>query len=154
MLEKMIAPACVTAKLSANSKKQAIHDLAGLVAKEHDLDARKIVDAVMQRERLGSTGIGSGVAIPHARIAGIDEVKAGFALAASPIDYDAIDDRPVDLIMLLLAPDHAGADHLKALAMVSRLLRREDMRKRLRAAPDDAALHILLTNRENATKAA
>ncbi len=109
------------------------------------LKARDVVFSVMERERLGSTGVGYGVAIPHARLEGLDEVRAVFARLETPLDYDSIDDRPVDLVVLLLAPADAGGDHLKALAQISRLLRREDMRARLRSAPTAESLHLLLT---------
>ncbi len=107
----------------------------------------------MERERLGSTGVGYGVAIPHARIEGLTSVRAVFARLESPIEYEAIDDRPVDLVVLLLAPIDAGAEHLKALAKVSRLLRREDMRAKLRSAPSVESLHVLLTETRSADAA-
>ena len=108
------------------------------------LNARDIFDAVLQRERLGSTGVGQGVAIPHARLAGVKEVVGVFARLRTPVDFESIDGRPADLIFMLIAPDDAGAEHLKALARVSRLLRREDVRQRLRAAPDADAVHAVL----------
>ena len=112
---------------------------------DSNLKARDVVFSVMERERLGSTGVGYGVAIPHARLEGLSEVRAVFARLETPLDYDSIDDRPVDLVVLLLAPADAGGDHLKALAQISRLLRREDMRARLRSAPTAESLHLLLT---------
>ena len=117
------------------------------------LKARDVVFSVMERERLGSTGVGYGVAIPHARLEGLEEVRAVFARLETPLDYDAIDDRPVDLVVLLLAPADAGGDHLKALAQISRLLRREDMRARLRSAPTAESLHLLLTEDREANAA-
>lgn len=134
----------VVLDLGASSRKQVLQSLADLAARETGLNARTIFDAVLQRERLGSTGVGQGVAIPHARLAGIPAVAGFFARLKTPIDFDSIDGRPADLVFLLLAPEDAGAEHLKALARVSRLLRREDIRQRLRAAPDADAIQAVL----------
>lgn len=134
----------VALDLGASSRKQVLQSLADLAARETGLNARTIFDAVLQRERLGSTGVGQGVAIPHARLAGIPAVVGFFARLKAPIDFDSIDGRPADLVFMLLAPEDAGAEHLKALARVSRLLRREDIRQRLRAAPDADAIQAVL----------
>jgi PTS system nitrogen regulatory IIA component len=134
----------VVLDLGASSRKQVLQSLADLAARETGLNARTIFDAVLQRERLGSTGVGQGVAIPHARLAGIPAVAGFFARLKTPIDFDSIDGRPADLVFMLLAPEDAGAEHLKALARVSRLLRREDIRQRLRAAPDADAIQAVL----------
>jgi len=149
-VEKLFAPGCVAQNLHAASKKQLFQEMAELATKcgavnGDNVKVRDIVAAVAQRERLGSTGVGYGVAIPHARLEGIDEVHAVFARLETPLDYESIDDRPVDLVVLLLAPANASSLHLKALAQVSRLLRREDLRERLRSAPSSEALHLLLT---------
>jgi PTS system nitrogen regulatory IIA component len=130
--------------LGASSRKQALQAMADIASVQCGLPARTIFDAVLQRERLGSTGVGQGVAIPHARLRGINQVVGVFARLRAPVDFDAIDGRPADLIFMLLAPEDAGAEHLKALARVSRLLRREDVRQRLRAAPDADAIHAVL----------
>lgn len=132
--------------LKATGKKMALQKLCEQAAKETGLNARKVFDAVMERERLGSTGVGAGVAIPHARMEGLTQVKGWFARLDTPIEFDAIDDEPVDLIFLLLAPEQAGADHLKALARVSRLFRREDIRRRLRETHSAAAAYALLAD--------
>lgn len=157
-IESLFMPACVAARLSVVSKKQLLQEMAEMAVDcaaigQSGLKARDIVSAAMERERLGSTGVGSGVAIPHARIEGIDTVKAVFARLEAPLDYEAIDDRPVDLVVLLLAPANASGDHLKALAQVSRLLRREDIRARLRAAPNAESLYMLLTQNSAANAA-
>jgi PTS system nitrogen regulatory IIA component len=153
---------CIAPKLNVVSKKQLIQEMADIAVgcgalsnngKATSLKARDIVSAVMERERLGSTGVGNGVAIPHARIDGIDSVRAVFGRLETSLEYDAIDDRPVDLIILLLAPKDAGSDHLKALAQISRLMRREEMRKRLRQAPDGDSLHLLLTEKPSVNAA-
>lgn len=118
----------------ATSRKQLICDMAGSLAAALDLDARDVFEAVMERERLGTTGVGHGVAIPHARIPGLQRTAGAFARLSNGVDFEAVDDAPCDLVFLLLAPESAGADHLRALAKVSRVLRREDIRTALRSA--------------------
>lgn len=130
--------------LGASSRKQALQAMSDMAAKLTGLAPRVVFDAILQRERLGSTGVGQGVAIPHARLAGVDSVVGIFARLRTPVDFESIDGRPVDLVFMLIAPEDAGAEHLKALARVSRLLRREDVRQRLRAAPDTDAVHAVL----------
>ncbi len=130
--------------LGASSRKQVLQALSEIAAHKTGMEARVIFESVLQRERLGSTGVGQGVAIPHARLRGICDVTGFFARLKSPVDFESIDGRPVDLVFMLLAPEDAGAEHLKALARVSRLMRREDVRERLRAAPDLTAMHALL----------
>ena len=128
----------------ASSKKQLFQIMAeklvtGARFAELGLTCRDIVNATMERERLGSTGVGSGVALPHARIDGLDRVYTVFARLEDPMDYEAVDDVPVDLVVFLVAPSD------RALAQFSRRLRREDTRERLRAAPDDKSLLITIT---------
>lgn len=141
--------------VTAVSKKQLFQLMAERLVKlpafaKMELTARDVVNAIIDRERLGSTGVGSGVALPHARLDGLTGVQAVFARLSDPIDYEAIDDLPVDLVVLLVAPTDAGGEHLRALAQFSRRLRREDTRQRLRAAPDAASLFISMTKRANA----
>ncbi len=148
--EPLFTLECINAKLSIVSKKQLLQEMAELAVAcgacgPSPIKTRDVVASVMEREKLGSTGVGYGVAIPHARMAGVENVRAVFARLETPLDYESIDDRPVDLVVLLLAPKNAGAEHLKALAQVSRLLRREDMRAKLRTAPNAESLHLLLT---------
>ncbi len=143
-LADLIPNGGVAVDLGASSRKQALQAMSDIAADLTGLVPRDIFDAVLQRERLGSTGVGQGVAIPHARLAGIDEVVGVLARLRSPVDFESIDGRPADLIFMLIAPEDAGAEHLKALARVSRLLRREDVRQRLRAAPDADAIHAVL----------
>jgi PTS system nitrogen regulatory IIA component len=123
----------VLGTLNASNRKQALQLMAESAAARLGLDSRVIFDSVMDRERLGSTGVGDGVAIPHARLEGLNHVFGLFARLKHPIDFDAIDGRPVDLVFLLLAPEDSSAEHLKALARVSRVFRREDIRSRLRS---------------------
>jgi len=144
-LAELIAPEAVNPSLKAKTKKQALQDVAQRAAVLTGLDAREIFDTLMQRERLGSTGVGRGIAIPHGRMAGLPRIVSVFARLDEPIDFEALDNEPVDLIFLLLAPEQAGADHLKALARISRLLREPSTIERLRSSRDRAALYSVLT---------
>ena len=138
-------PDRVVANLRVGSKKQALADLSKLVAEMAGLHERQVFDVLVERERLGSTGIGNGIAIPHGRITGLDRVYEVFARLEKPVDFESLDSKPVDLIYLLLAPADAGADHLKALARVSRLLRDAPTCAKLRDSDSDAALMSVLT---------
>jgi PTS system nitrogen regulatory IIA component len=129
----------------AKSKKQALQDLSAKAAALTGLDSRQVFETLLQRERLGSTGVGRGIAIPHGKMPGLKKIFSLFARLDEPIAYDSPDDQPVDLIFLLLAPEHAGADHLKALARISRLLREPSAIERLRSSKDKAALLSVLT---------
>jgi nitrogen PTS system EIIA component len=144
-IEQLLRPDSVIAHLRATSKKQALQDLAKRAAEITGLHERAIFDVLLERERLGSTGVGNGIAIPHGKIGGLDRLYGLFARADQPIDFDAIDEQPVDLIFLLLAPEGAGADHLKALARVSRLLRDRSVCEKLRGSDSGDALYALLT---------
>ncbi len=138
----------VVVDLNVVSQKQLFQDMAACLISAHDLDinGRDIVAAAVERERLGSTGVGNGVALPHARIDGLDRVIAGFARLSEPMEFDSVDGRPVDLVAFLLAPSNAAGAHLRALARVSRLLRREDNRSRLRSAPDALSVFTILSD--------
>jgi PTS system nitrogen regulatory IIA component len=144
-ISDLLTPASVIARLKSTSKKQALQELSQRAAKISGLSERQVFGVLLEREKLGSTGVGQGVAIPHGRIAGLTRLYGVFARLDQPIDFEAVDDQPVDLIFLLLAPEGAGADHLKALARVSRLLRDKAMCERLRGADDPEALYALLT---------
>lgn len=143
-LERLIAPGSVAPMLRASSKKQLLHDLAGRVAEAEGLDSRTVFDALMERERLGATGMGRGVAIPHARMEKVSEIRGYFARLDRGVDFDSPDGVPVDLVFLLLAPEDAGADHLRALAKVSRLLRDEGRCVKLRSTADASAIFAIL----------
>lgn len=143
-LADIIAAGAVLPHLKAQGKKQLLHELAQAAAQLTRIDQRVIYEALLQREKLGSTGLGQGVAIPHAKIAGLDRVHGVFARLALPVDFEAIDDQPIDLVFLLLAPEHAGADHLKALARISRLLRDPSLVSKLRGTDNAAALYAIL----------
>jgi nitrogen PTS system EIIA component len=144
-LADLIAPEGVYPSLKAKTKKQALQDVAQRASVLTGIDARDIFDTLLQRERLGSTGVGRGIAIPHGRLPALKNIVSVFARLEEPIDFEALDEEPVDLIFLLLAPEHAGADHLKALARISRLLREPSTIERLRASRDRAALYSVLT---------
>ncbi len=141
----LISPEGVIARLRVASKKQALQELARRAAPLVGASERTIFDVLLERERLGTTGVGHGVAIPHGKLAGLQRLHGLFAKLETPVDFDSIDDQPVDLIFLLLAPDNAGADHLKALAKVSRLLRDAGTCDKLRGAESPEALYALLT---------
>ena len=151
-LADLIAPEAVFPALKAKTKKQALQELAQRAAKVTGIDAREILDTLLQRERLGSTGVGRGIAIPHGRVPARHKIVTMFARLDEAIDFEALDDEPVDLVFLLLAPEHAGADHLKALARISRLLREPSSIEKLRASKDRAAIYSVLT--ESAAHAA
>lgn len=136
------------------TKREVLERLAEQAAIVTGQDARSVFEAVSDREALGSTGLGNGIAIPHGKFAGLSSVTAIFARLDSPVEFDAVDDQPVDLLMLLLAPMGAGADHLKALARVARILRTESVVDELRRASDAAKIHDILTQPLAATKAA
>ena len=141
----LLSADAVIEKLNVTSKKQALQEIARRAASITGLDERAIFDTLLERERLGTTGVGHGIAIPHGKLQGIEHPVGIFARLAKSIDFDAIDDQPVDIIFALLAPIEAGADHLKALARVSRLLRDRDICEKLRGSDRSDALYGLLT---------
>jgi nitrogen PTS system EIIA component len=145
LLTNFIAPNSVVPLLKAKSKKQLLQDLSARAARITGIPERDIFDVLLQRERLGSTGLGQGIAIPHGKFAGLKRIVGIFARLAEPIDFDAVDGEPVDIVFLLLAPEGAGADHLKALARISRLLREGSAVEKLRGSKDAAALYAVLT---------
>lgn len=144
-LGDLISPDGVVPSLKAKSKKQVLQELAAHAARLTGLAERDVFDTLLQRERLGSTGVGHGIAIPHGKLAPLTEIKGLFARLEEPIEFDAVDGERVDLIFLLLAPEGAGADHLKALARISRLLREPAAVDKLRRSKDAATLYAVLT---------
>jgi nitrogen PTS system EIIA component len=135
----------VVPHLKVTSKKHALQELAARAAQISGVPERTIFEVLLERERLGTTGVGQGIAIPHGKLKDVDRLHGVFARLDQPVDFDSIDDEPVDLIFLLLAPETAGADHLKALARVSRLLRDPTVCAKLRGADNAAAMYALLT---------
>jgi PTS system nitrogen regulatory IIA component len=144
-LTDLIAPTAVIPALKVNGKKQAIQELAARAAALTGQNERAILEILLQREKLGSTGVGNGIAIPHGKMPKLGGLFGLFARLERPIDFEALDGQPVDLIFLLLAPEAAGADHLKALARVARLLRDPEVARRLRASRDADAIYAVLS---------
>ena len=130
--------------LKSGSKREFLQDLAERISEHTDIDALSIFDSILERENLGSTGFGGGTALPHCRIAGLDKVHAFFAKPSSPLDFDAIDGKPVDLVFFLISPENSGADHLTALAMLSRILKDEPVCNKLRHMSKPTEIYALL----------
>ena len=139
-----MTPDDVVADLKANGKKQVLHELARRAASRFSIDETDVFEVLLERERLGTTGFGDGVALPHGKLAGLKGMHMLFARLANGIDYNAVDGRPVDLVFLLLTPEDAGADHLKALAKISRLLRDETVCAKIRGAENAEAVYSAL----------
>jgi nitrogen PTS system EIIA component len=144
-ISDLILPESVIANLRVTSKKQALQELAKKAAELTGQPERALFEVLMERERLGTTGVGHGIGIPHGKLPELDRLYGLFARLETPIDFDAIDDHPVDLIFVLLAPETAGADHLKALARVSRLFRDRAVCDKLRGTDSAEAIYALLT---------
>lgn len=143
-ISDILEPKAVVGSLRATSKKQALQELAHLAAELTGLHERAIFNVLLERERLGTTGVGNGIAIPHGKLPQLEKLIGIFARLDKPIAYESIDEQPVDLIFLLLAPEQAGADHLKALARISRLLRDKPTCEKLRGTDKSDALYALL----------
>ncbi len=143
-LTDLVAPQAIIPALKVNNKKQALQEIAAKAAESTGRSEREIFDVLMQREKLGSTAVGNGIAIPHGKLAKIDRIYGVFARLERPIDFEALDGQPVDLIFVLLAPETAGADHLKALAKIARMLRDTDLANKLRDARDPEAIYAVL----------
>ncbi|WP_420346139.1 PTS IIA-like nitrogen regulatory protein PtsN [Pelagibius sp.] len=144
-LSDLIDPESVVASLRVTSKKQALQELAKKAAELTGQPERAVFEVLIERERLGTTGVGHGIGIPHGKLPELDRLYGLFARLENPIDFDAIDEQPVDLIFVLLAPETAGADHLKALARVSRLFRDRAICDKLRGTDNADAIYALLT---------
>jgi PTS system nitrogen regulatory IIA component len=144
-LSDLIEVSAIMPALKANSKKQALQLLSEKAARITGLPEREIFDTVLRREKLGSTGVGNGIAIPHGKIPGVRRITGVFARMEQPVDFDSLDDQPVDLIFLLLAPEGAGADHLKALSRIARVLRDGDTVAKIRGTSDAAAILTFLS---------
>ena len=142
-LDQLLSPEGVIHKLKARCKREALQAMADTAAQLVNKSSNEIYATLLEREQLGSTGVGDGVAIPHGKIEGLSKITAVLALLDTPVNFDAMDDQPVDLVMVLLAPANASAAHLKALAKVSRLLRDEGARSALRGAESAEALFAI-----------
>lgn len=144
----ILKPEAVKVIGACTSKKRLFHDLGELAETAYGLRATDVIDALVEREGLGPTGVGQGIALPHARLAGVDRVVGMFLRLEKPINFDAVDRQPVDLVFALLAPENAGVEHLKALAVVSRTLRDTSVCAKLRANYEAATLHAVLTEQQ------
>ena len=145
-IRDLLSPETVVYTIRATSKKQVLQELASLAANVSGQNQRAIFDVLLERERLGTTGIGRGVAIPHGKLPSLDRLYGVFAKLENPVDFDAVDNQEIDLVFLLIAPEKAGADHLQALSRISRMFRDFEMCKKLRAANNHKTLHKLLLN--------
>jgi PTS system nitrogen regulatory IIA component len=143
-LTDIVAPNAIVAALKVNNKKQALQELARRAAELCGQNERSILEVLLQRERLGSTAVGSGVAIPHGKLPNLSRLFGLFARLERAIDFEALDSQKVDLVFLLLAPEDAGADHLKALARVARLLRDPEIARKLRESRDNESIYGVL----------
>ena len=144
-LGDLLAPQSIIPALKATSKKQLLQELADHAASLTGIGAHEIFSALLQRERLSSTGLGRGIAVPHVKLKSLDKIVGVFARIEAPVDFESHDGEPVDLVFLLLSPEHAAGDHLKALARISRLVREPKALEQLREAPDKVALTHVLT---------
>jgi PTS system nitrogen regulatory IIA component len=144
-LSNLLKPEAVRVISSASSKKRLLQELGGLAFSAYGLSAPATVEALLERESLGPTGVGQGVALPHARMPDLESVQGAFVLLEKPVDFDSVDRQPVDIVFALFAPEEAGVEHLKALALVSRTLREPSLCAKLRANTDAATLYTILT---------
>jgi len=144
----------ISARVSAANKKKALAVIAEIAARNFGLEPGNVLDALIEREAAGSTGVGHGVAVPHARLEGLQRMRGIFVRLEQPVEFESVDDQPVDLLFALFAPKNAGAEHLRALARVSRLLRQAELREQLRKARSADAVHALLVQDISARPAA
>jgi PTS system nitrogen regulatory IIA component len=153
-LENLLVPEAILPSLRVNGKKQALQELSEKAAEVSGLPAREIFEAWMQREKLNSTGLGDGIAIPHGKLLSVPRIFGIFARLERPIDFEALDGQPVDLLFGLIAPENAGADHLKALAVIARLLRNPATLAKIRATREAPAIYAILTQAAPSSDAA
>jgi PTS system nitrogen regulatory IIA component len=153
LISEILDRAAITPRASAPNKRQVLAVIADIAARNFGLDADEVVEALLEREQAGSTGVGHGVAVPHARIEGLSRMRGIFLRLEHPIAFGAVDDQPVDLIFALLSPAQGGAEHLRSLARVSRVLRQGDLREQLRQARTADAIHVLLAQEARPTAA-
>ena len=145
----LLKPEAIRIFSSVSSKKRLLHDLAGIAEMCYHTDYANTVEALIDREALGPTGVGGGIALPHARLENLNHEVGAMILLESPVEFDAIDKQPVDVIFSLFAPKTAGVEHLKALALVSRTLREQSVIAKLRSNPDPTTLYTILTEPDN-----
>jgi PTS system nitrogen regulatory IIA component len=140
----LLAPGSVAMRISGAGKRPILSVIAEMAARNSGVKAPLIFDVLIHRENAGSTGVGHGVAIPHARVPGLEKLRGVFLRLATPVEFEAVDDRPVDLVFALLAPLECGSEHLRALSRIARLMRDPELRRQVRAAPSAAAIRALL----------
>lgn len=145
-LTDLIKPEDVFVPLKASCKKQLLQTMADTASAKTGLPSNEIFQTLLEREKLGSTGVGNGIAIPHGKLDQLNEITGLVAVLDKPVDYEAVDEKPVDVVFMLLAPSESNADHLKALARIARLLREPSMLRALRSAEDRGAVYQLLAN--------
>ena len=145
----LLKPEAIRVFSFVSSKKRLLHDIAGIAEACYQTDYSQTVEALMERESLGPTGVGGGIALPHARLEQLDKVVGAFVLLENPVEFDAIDKQPVDIVFGLFAPKSAGVEHLKALALVSRTLREQSIVAKLRSNPKPSTLYTILTEPAN-----
>lgn len=145
----LLKPEAIRIFSSVSSKKRLLHDIDGIAEACYQTDYSQTVEALIERESLGPTGVGGGIALPHARLEQLDKVVGAFVLLENPIEFDAIDKQPVDIVFGLFAPKSAGVEHLKALALVSRTLREQSIVAKLRSNPKPSTLYTILTEPAN-----
>ena len=145
----LLKPEAIRIFSSVSSKKRLLHDIARIAEVCYQTDYSQTVEALMERESLGPTGVGGGIALPHARLEQLDKVVGAFVLLENPVEFDAIDKQPVDVVFGLFAPKSAGVEHLKALALVSRTLREQSIVAKLRSNPKPSTLYTILTEPAN-----
>ena len=148
-LLNLLKPGAVKVFSGAASKKRLLHDVSDLFQSAYGIPSDVVLGALMERETLGPTGVGHGVALPHARLGDVNEVIGAFVLLEKPVDFEAIDRQPVDVAFSLLAPANAGVEHLKALALVSRTLRDQSVCSKLRRNPDASTLYTILSEAQS-----
>jgi len=146
---KLLKPEAVKVLTAASSKKRLLHEIGDLVSGVYGLNTGIVVEALLARENLGPTGVGNGVALPHAHIEGLESVVGAFVLLDRPVDFDSVDRQPVDIAFALFAPLNAGVEHLKALALVSRTLREASIRAKIRSNPDPTTIFAILSETQN-----
>ena len=145
----LLKPEAIRIFSSVSSKKRLLHDIAGIAEACYQTDYSQTVEALIKRESLGPTGVGGGIALPHARLEQLDKVVGAFVLLENPVEFDAIDKQPVDIVFGLFAPKSTGVEHLKALALVSRTLREQSIVAKLRSNPKPSTLYTILTEPAN-----
>ena len=145
----LLKPEAIRIFSSVSSKKRLLHDIAGIAEACYQTDYSQTVEALIERESLGPTGVGGGIALPHARLEQLDKVVGAFVLLENPVEFEAIDKQPVDVVFGLFAPKSAGVEHLKALALVSRTLREQSIVAKLRSNPKSSTLYTILTEPAN-----